>query len=353
MDDMVDAIVSELELRQNYLQIPAELNSVYFGGGTPSLLKAVHLDKIFNAINKFFRLSVDVEITIEANPDDLSVEHLTSLTMFPVNRLSIGVQSFFDDDLKFMNRAHNSSMAIESVLHAADRGFSNITIDLIYGLPEMSNDKWKQNLSTAFSLPVHHISCYALTVEKKTALDKLITEGKVQQTDDALVSSHFEILLKETAVAGFEQYEISNFAKGQRYSRHNCSYWNGEHYIGLGPSAHSFNGISRQWNISSNGGYIQNIKKGALPFTIEQLTTENKYNEYILTRLRTKWGVNSGYIEDNFGNYFKETFIKAVGQYSDKNFIIISNNNYVLTDTGKLIADRITESLFVIPQQSE
>lgn len=346
---MVDAIVKEIALRKNYLPDGNIINTIYFGGGTPSLLNSFQFEKIFNAINKVFSLSADTEITLEANPDDLNLKMIMELKNSPVNRLSIGVQSFFDDDLRFMNRAHDAAMALNSVKLAADKGFDNITIDLIYGLPGLSDERWNQNMQQAFELPIQHLSCYALTVEKKTPLNKLIREGKIKQVEDDKVAAQFEMLMMETARNNFEQYEISNFAKNGMYSRHNSSYWKNVNYIGLGPSAHSYDGSSRQWNIASNVAYINAITDNKIPSTVEFLTMENKFNEYIFTRLRTKWGINMEDILRLGGPVIASGFIHDINAFIKSNDVIADNETYKLTSKGKLIADRIASALFILP----
>ena len=347
INELVDAIVLEIELRKDYLE-SKNLNTIYFGGGTPSLLDNHHLKKIFSTINKYFKIDSDTEITLEANPDDLTIEKLGALKQTPINRLSIGVQSFIEDDLKLMNRAHNAEMAVASVMNAAKVGFNNITVDLIYGIPGMDNEKWKQNLLKAFSLPVQHLSCYNLTVEKKTALHKMIREGIVADVNDEDSSNHFRMLMDLAEQNGFDHYEISNFAKGGCYSRHNSSYWKNKHYLGIGPSAHSYNGISRQWNISSNSAYISTISKHEVPCEMEVLTVENKYNEYILTSLRTKWGVSADYILQHFGEKFLNDFLAQTQDHISSGDILVENKSYILSKKGQLLADRIAAKAFLI-----
>ncbi len=351
MEEVVDAIITEIELRKNYLESNDDkpvLHTIYFGGGTPSLLNKSQLEKIFLQIEKYYTIASDAEITLEANPDDLTVEKLNELRQTPINRLSIGVQSFFEEDLKLMNRAHNAEMAKASIVAAAEAGFSNITMDLIYGVPEMSDDRWRKNLEQAFALPVNHLSCYSLTVEKRTALDKQIREGKIKPIEDERSISHFKILMDESQKQGFDHYEISNFGKPGFYSQHNSSYWKNIPYIGIGPSAHSYNGISRQWNISSNAAYVKAIQQHEIPAEIEILTLENKYNEYIMTGLRTQWGVNSDYILSAFGEKYHSDFLLQINEYVETEMVIKQNRDYILTRSGKLIADRIASKIFVV-----
>jgi len=351
MDDLVAALIKEIGLRKDYLKTTDTkplLETIYFGGGTPSLLSKEQLLRIFEAINTHYRVAPNAEITLEANPDDLTKEKLAELKQTPVNRLSIGVQSFFESDLQIMNRAHTAEMAKQSVLDAAEAGFDNLTIDLIYGMPEMSDERWKQNLDIAFSLPVNHLSCYSLTVEKKTALEKMIRDGKVKPTDDDVSAGHFKILMTESAKHGFEHYEISNFAKPGYYSRHNSSYWKDVPYIGIGPSAHSYNGITRQWNIASNAAYVIAINKNEIPAEEELLTKENRYNEYLMTGLRTKWGVDLNYIREHFGETFESDFLVQLNPYIESGDLVIHKSTYSLSENGKLIADRIASKAFMV-----
>lgn len=347
LDEMVNALVKELELRKDYLA-DKTTHTVYFGGGTPSLLSEVQLARIFEAIHRFYTIHADAEITLEANPDDLTPEKLNELKRTPVNRLSIGVQSFFDEDLKLMNRAHNAAMAEQCILDAASAGFENITIDLIYGVPGMSNERWKQNLEKAFSLPVQHLSCYNLTVETKTALFKKVSEGQIKEVSDEQSAQQFMMLMDFAAGNGFEHYEISNFARPGFYSRHNTAYWQNKPFIGIGPSAHSYNGDTRQWNVSFNAAYIAAIGRGEVPATIEHLTPENRYNEYIMTRLRTMWGVDTNEIRSEYGESFFNDFIIQILPFTESGDVLITGTTYTLSRTGKLIADRIASRLMVV-----
>lgn len=348
IDELVDALVKELHLRKNYLGDKTIIDTIYFGGGTPSLLNSDQLKKIFDGINSNYSVSPNAEITLEANPDDLTIFKLDELKNSPLNRLSIGVQSFHEPDLQMMNRAHTANMARQSVLDAAEAGFDNITIDLIYGMPGMMVQKWKENLMLAFSLPVKHLSCYSLTVEKKTALEKMIREGKIAPLDDTASAMHFKILMHEAAQHGFEHYEISNFAIPGFYSQHNSSYWKDKPYIGIGPSAHSYNGTSRQWNIANNTAYVNAINKNEIPAETEILSAENKYNEYIMTRLRTSWGADINFIREKFGVTFETNFLKQIQSYIESGDVSLNNNTYILTEKGKLIADRIASDTFVL-----
>lgn len=348
-----------------------QVKSVYFGGGTPSLLSQKEILEIFDALNKYFSIDKNAEITLEANPDDLTKEKITELKNTPVNRLSIGIQSFYNDDLKLMNRAHNSIEAIESVKAAQDAGFENISIDLIYGTPTLTNEQWKKNLDIAFSLHVPHISSYCLTVEPKTALANFIKNGKVGQTsggglsqpvqwimDDEKAAQQFEILIDQMEKDNFIHYEISNFSKDGFFAKHNSSYWKGEHYLGLGPSAHSYNGNSRQWNIANNNFYIKaldlrqaqvdlNPASQMVWFEKEILTEKDKYNEYVLTSLRTMWGCDLNAVKNNFGDTFLNHLLKNAEPYILQKNLLRNENILILAKSGKFISDKIVRDLFV------
>jgi len=362
-DSFLKALKKEIVLQKAYLspsdhpQILSgwkgekEVKSVYFGGGTPSLLSQIDLMDIFETLNKHFEISPDAEITLEANPDDLTSKKIKELSDTPVNRLSIGIQSFFDEDLKLMNRAHNPQEALYAVKASQDKGFENITIDLIYGIPMLTNEKWKHNLHTAFDLEVKHISSYCLTVESKTALAHLVKQGKIKNVDEQQSADQFEIMLDEMRKNNFIQYEISNFCKSNFFSLHNSNYWLKEHYLGLGPSAHSYNGSSRQWNISNNALYIQSIEKNKLPFEEEILTVSQHYNEYVLTTLRTMWGTDLEYIEERFGKDYLHYCNNEAEKYILSKEIKMEANKLFLTDKGKLFADKIASNLFFVDKK--
>ncbi|MBG7630090.1 MAG: radical SAM family heme chaperone HemW, partial [Bacteroidetes bacterium] len=288
-NDLLKAIERELVMRKEAFG-NEKIETIYFGGGTPSILTIVELRSLMDVIYENYEVVKNAEITLEANPDDLSEEKIIELSKTPINRLSIGIQSFFEDDLKFMNRAHTAEESKKS-LKSAFQYFDNITIDLIYGVPKMSNEKWLKNLQLAFEYGVPHISSYALTVEDKTALASFIKSGKVPPVDENLALEHFNILVAETERKGFVHYEISNFGKPNYFSKHNTSYWLGEKYLGVGPSAHSFNGFERSWNVSNNTKYSKSIQENTLPITVEKLSINNRFNECIMTGLRTIWGV--------------------------------------------------------------
>ncbi len=343
---MLEAMRKEIGLRSDYLGTN-QLSTIYFGGGTPSLLTGDELKGIFETIHRNFSVDPDAEITLEANPDDLTAARLDEIKSAGVNRLSIGIQSFSDEDLKYLNRVHNAMQAYDVVRLAQDRGFDNISIDLIYGIPTLSEETWEKNMDTAFSLNVKHLSCYSLTVEPRTALAKLIRDRKIKEVDDELSAIHFAMLMDRAAWSGYEHYEISNFAKPGSYSRHNTSYWNGEPYLGIGPSAHSYNKVSRQWNISNNPQYIRNIDEGIVPFEREELSDEEKFNEYILTSLRTIWGISLRKLFLEFGEKSAMEFQRNIIPLLDDEQIELQGENLVLTRRGKFFADRIASDLFL------
>jgi oxygen-independent coproporphyrinogen-3 oxidase len=350
-DAFIQALKKEIAMQRGYLSGNSnegkdKINTIYFGGGTPSLLSHSELMDIFDSLDHNFEIDANAEITLEANPDDLTPAKINLLKDSPINRLSIGIQSFYDEDLKMMNRAHNSKEALYVVKNAQDKGFENITIDLIYGLPTLKNEMWKSNLLTAFDLDVKHISAYCLTVEPKTALAHMVKEGKIKNVDEQQSAEHFEIMLHEMRENNFVQYEISNFCKEGFHSRHNSNYWLKEKYLGLGPSAHSYNGESRQWNIANNALYIQSLENRELKFEKEILTKEQRYNEYIMTSLRTIWGTDLKKIEQDFGNDHITHCLKEVEKYIQTQDISKKENKIYLTDKGKLLADKIASDLF-------
>jgi oxygen-independent coproporphyrinogen-3 oxidase len=344
MPQMVQAIIREAHLQKAYLQEKVE--SVYFGGGTPSLITIADLQYTIAELRKLFLIDVDAEITLEANPDDITEEKLIDWKSIGINRLSIGIQSFSDVDLQWMNRAHTASHALHC-LELATGYFNNISIDLIYGTPTLTEAQWKKNVDTALAFNISHLSCYALTVEPKTALDKLIHQHKKENIDTDKQANHFELLTKWLANAGYEHYEISNFAKPDFRSRHNSSYWKGFPYLGLGPSAHSFNRTSRQWNIANNALYIKSIEQHTIPSEIEILTPAQQLNEYIMIRLRTKEGIH--FSDDRWqmtDNSIKNKIITAAKKWESENKINITEHNIQLTHAGKFFADGIAADLF-------
>ena len=343
----VDALLKEIDLRKSVFESET-IESIYFGGGTPSLLNATELDRIFKKLYTRFTISSDAEITLEANPDDLNFEKIQEIKTTPVNRLSIGIQSFRDSDLNFMNRAHTSSEALGSINMCKEAGFTNLTIDLIYGTPGMTNEAWMENLKIAFELDIPHISSYALTVEENTALYYQILNNKTPDIDENQTALQFELLMAEMNRNGYEQYEISNFCKPNSYSRHNSSYWKKDNYLGLGPSAHSFLGNKRLWNVSNNAKYIKSLQVGELPLQQECLSSQDRYNEYIMTSLRTKWGCSVVRIETDFPPEFATYFKTEINTYLQNGTVSVKNDVYYLTESGKLLADRIASDLFKV-----
>jgi len=341
---MVNAICKEAALRQHYIN--ESIATIYFGGGTPSLIEVDDLQKLIEKLHALFIVEKDAEITIETNPDDITQEKLIAWKGIGINRLSIGVQSFFEEDLQWMNRAHNAAQALQSIQLAQRNGFENITIDLIYGTPTLTDDKWKQNLETAFKLNVPHLSCYALTVEPKTALEKMIATHTISAVDPEQQSRQFEILMQEAKAKDYEHYEISNFAKRGFRSRHNSSYWQQKNYLGLGPSAHSFNGTGRQWNIANNALYIKNIEQGIVSAETETLTTTQQLNEYIMTSLRTMEGLDISYVAAHFGESKAATICEYAKKYATQNLLYQQEEKLILTQQGKLFADGIAADLF-------
>ena len=343
---LVASIARELELQRRYLN-GAMIETIYFGGGTPSVLAASELEMLFSTINKLFKIAPDAEITLEANPDDLSLEYLKNLkSATPINRLSIGIQSFSEADLRWMNRAHNAIEARACIEYAQDSGFDNLTVDLIYGSPTTPDEQWLANLQTIFDYDIPHISCYALTVEEGTALDDFVKKGKSAPSDDEHAARHFEMLMDEMRRNGYEHYEISNFAQQDKYARHNSNYWNGVPYLGVGPSAHSFDGTSRQWNVAHNPQYVKALASGEVPFTREELSAAQRYNEYVMTSLRTKWGVDPKAIAARFGKKYLTYFNRKVVPFVKQKIVATDGKKYFLTDTGKLLADGVSMALF-------
>jgi len=349
--ELVDMLCKELVLRKNELPDNV-IETIYFGGGTPSLLSAEELKQIFDTIHSNFQVSNDAEITLEANPDDLSIKKLEVLKVSGINRLSIGVQSFFEEDLKLMNRAHNEKEALESI-QLAKKHFDNISIDLIYGIPGMTEERWRENLRIALDLDLPHFSCYALTVEPNTALKKFIEKGIIKPVDDEAAKAHFEILIETLLNAGFVHYEFSNFGKPGYFSRNNTAYWFGKPYLGIGPSAHSFDGNSRKWNISNNSLYIKALQKDKLSMQEEKLSEVDKYNEYVMTRLRTMWGVSPEEVKEKFGLKHKKYLMEQADPYLEKDLIILKNKNLHITVKGKFLGDGISSDLFFINLDDE
>lgn len=343
-NQLLACMLKEIELQRNYLSEIVE--TIYFGGGTPSILDSSEIDSILQIIFKTFKTSSNLEITLEANPDDISASKLNEWKLIGVNRFSLGVQSFLDKDLLWMNRNHNAKQSIQSIQQIQKAGFLNFTIDLIYGTPHLSNDEWKTNIQIAVENNIPHISAYALTVEPNTALDSFIKKKKINAINAEKQATQFELLMDALSQQQYEHYEISNFAKPGFRSKHNSSYWKSQSYLGIGPSAHSYNFKSRQWNIANNALYIKSIEQNIVPFEIENLTTIQKINEYLMISLRTIEGCSLQFIENKFGeNFLSEIKMKTV-ELSKNQLIEIRDNHIVLTTKGKLLADKISVDLF-------
>lgn len=343
---MVEALIREMELRKKELGEEV-VETIYFGGGTPSVLTNAEIQKLIDAVYQHYTVSSDPEITLEANPDDLSGNRLLELSQTPVNRLSIGVQSFFEEDLLMMNRAHNAGEALKCLQEAVPY-FDNISVDLIYGIPGMDNAKWQQNVQTALDLGIPHISSYALTVEPKTALKKLIQTGKVAAPNDEVAQEHFILLVDLLESNGFIHYELSNFGKEGYFSKNNSAYWLGKKYLGIGPSAHSYDGISRSWNKANNALYLKAIAENQLPNEIEILTETDRYNEYIMTGLRTVWGVSLDRIGKEFSTQYLDYLLQESERFIKDGLLSVENNILRTTRSGKFLADGIASDLFMV-----
>ena len=355
-DEMVLALAKEIALRKSEFQDDA-VETIYFGGGTPSILQIADIRLLIDEVYRNYKVVDNPEITLEANPDDLIANVLSSRAQsrdfyeeyrsIGINRLSIGIQSFFEDDLKLMNRAHNSEEA-KSCLEIATQYFDNISIDLIYGMPNMSNEKWLHNIETALSFNIPHISSYALTVEPKTALHTFIQKGIIPQLDDEVAQEHFHLLVDKLEENGFIHYELSNFGKENYFSKNNSSYWLGKKYIGIGPSAHSYNGISRSWNVSNNVLYLKSIQENQLPLETETLTKTDRYNEYVMTGLRTIWGISLNRIETEFGKTYLDYLNQQAAKYIEDHLLFVDDNILRITKSGKFLSDGIASDLFLL-----
>jgi oxygen-independent coproporphyrinogen-3 oxidase len=346
-DELLEAMFKELDLRQSYLQHET-LETIYFGGGTPSLIGATQIQKLIDKIRQSYSVSASAEITIEANPDDLDHHTVRDFKSTAINRFSIGIQSFYEEDLRWMNRAHNALEADSSVKRVQDAGFENITLDLIYGYPLLTDEKWKSSIQKVIDLNIPHVSAYGMTVEPKTVLASFVKKGSQPAMNEQQSSEQYLSLIETLTGAGFEHYETSNFAKPGCYSKHNTNYWKGELYLGIGPSAHSYNRTSRQWNIANNAKYIDGILEGTPAVEFEKLTLENRINEYIMTSLRTLWGMDLNKIEQEFGLDYRKQIEKGLNSYIEKEHITIENDIVTLTNSGKLFADRIASDLFIL-----
>lgn len=359
--DLVNALCEELVLRKN--ELSGSVATIYFGGGTPSLLTAEELKQIFKTIYSHYGISENPEITLEANPDDLinvdrsasnsyriednSEFKLETFKKVGINRLSIGVQSFFEEDLTLMNRAHNASEALDCIKEAK-KYFDNISIDLIYGIPGMSNRRWLENLNIAFELDVPHLSCYALTVEPRTALKSFIDRGMIPPVDEEVAKEHYEILVRETEKRGFDNYEFSNFGKPGFESKNNTAYWEGKSYLGIGPSAHSFHGSVRSWNVANNTKYIKSLAQGQLPSEREVLKLQDKFNEYVMTSLRTKKGISLELVLEKYGADYLDYLHAQSQKYLEKKLMAVEGDSLKITFEGKFLGDGIASDLFWI-----
>ncbi|MEX8545955.1 MAG: radical SAM family heme chaperone HemW [Mucilaginibacter sp.] len=345
--ELLQALRQEIYLQKGYLENET-VETVYFGGGTPSVLETSEINALLETVFTNFSVKADAEITLEANPDDLNPQKILSLKQTPINRFSIGVQSFFDEDLVWMNRAHRGNEAFYAIKEAQDAGFHNITMDLIYGYPLLTDEKWQYNLQKFFELQIPHLSAYSMTVEPRTALASFISKKKQPEMNDDQSAAQFEFLMQEAEKHGFEHYEISNFSLPGHHSRHNSNYWEGVKYLGIGPSAHSFNGKTRQWNVASNQQYLAAIRQNNIPFTLENLSQEDRLNEYIMTALRTSKGLNLIKADGIIAGASTQ-ILMAANPFLEKNWLAKTGQNLTLTLAGKLYADYIAAQLFIFP----
>jgi len=344
-DEVLDAI--ENEIKQKGQATHEAISTIYFGGGTPSILDVNEINSIIKRIYKEFNVESEAEITIEANPDDLNKEKIINLSLTEINRLSIGVQSFIDKELKIMNRAHDSKKALNSI-EISKKYFNNISIDLMYGVPESTLESWTHNLDTVSQFDINHISSYALTLEPKTALESFVRKLVVEMPEEDLVYDQYNLINKKLEPLGFINYEVCSFAKENFFSKNNSAYWLRKKYIGIGPSAHSFDGKSRSWNISNNKKYIDQIKKGKSFYKKEKLSKVDQYNEYVMTGFRTIWGVSANFIENNFNSKFKNYFTDRIQKHIDQKNIIVKDDIYTTTNEGRFLADGISSDLFLV-----
>jgi oxygen-independent coproporphyrinogen-3 oxidase len=342
-DELIAALIKEIELTPSADEM---IDTVYFGGGTPSILSIDDIKLIFDALQKKFVINGSAEITLEANPDDITTEKLLQWKQIGINRLSIGIQSFLEEELVWMNRAHNATESLVCIDKVIEAGFTNFSIDLIYGSPLLNNENWKRNVEIVIAKNIPHISCYALTVEPSTALEKQIAQHKKQPVDPEKQAAQFLLLMDWMQQAGYNHYEISNYAKPGMESKHNSSYWQGKHYFGFGPSAHSFDGASRKWNVANNALYIQALAKDTIPYEEEKLTITQQLNEYIMTSLRTMEGLDLDFVEKKFGRESCDKILVESTKYQEEGKLKIAANKIILTKEGKLFADGIASDLF-------
>jgi len=346
LDDLVESLLKEITLQKNYLSEPIE--TIYFGGGTPSLLQPTHFEKIINGLQNNFDLSALKELTIEANPDDINLAQAKMWKSIGINRLSIGIQSFQAEALSWMNRAHDTKQSRLAIEHSKAAGIDNISADLIYGTPHLSDEALLNDIAILNDYKIPHLSCYALTVEEKTALFHLIQEKKMENVDTEKQARHFELIVESLSNLGYEHYEISNFAKPGQRSRHNCNYWKGIPYLGLGPSAHSYNSISRQWNIANNALYMKSIKEGIVPYEVEQLDLSAKYNEFMMISLRLLEGVNMQQIETRFGLAYKQHTHSILADYLLNGKIELTEKGFAISKQARFLADGIASDFFIV-----
>ena len=344
IDQFTEALCHEAEMRKHEIGDEV-INTIYLGGGTPSRLHKEHMAMLFDTLYEHYTIAPDSEITIEANPDDLTDDYINMLATTPINRFSIGIQSFDDDELRFLSRRHKSQQAIDAVHAVQQAGFDNISIDLMYGLPKQTMELWKQNLQLAMQLDVQHVSAYHLIYERETKLYTLLQRGRVKPVEDELSLEMFDTLIETLALHGFEQYETSNFAKDKLYSRHNTSYWQNKKYLGLGPSAHSYDGDRRSWNVASLERYIASLNQNERDFEFETLTESEKYNEHVLTGIRTKWGVDLEVLREKFDAKYYDYFMQNVKKHLDSGFVFIEDNHLMLARKGLFMTDGIASDL--------
>ncbi|MEJ6749795.1 MAG: radical SAM family heme chaperone HemW [Bacteroidia bacterium] len=346
-DEVVASLIKELKERKNFIG-QEEVKTIYFGGGTPSVLNAGNISEILKEAYAQYTVNDNAEITFECNPDDLSKEYLKGLKECGVNRLSIGIQSLNDESLTWMNRSHNVTQALQAIDSAAALGFRDMSIDLIYGIPMLTEDEWRQTLKRALAMPINHLSAYSLTLEENTPYNKLVQQKKYKKPNDDEASRHFEILLEEIKLAGWENYEVSNFCKAGNYSKHNTAYWQNVKYLGIGPSAHSFDGKSRHWNVRSNKEYIQKIQAGESVSESEELSTKDIVNEALITGLRTKWGVNLAEVMEQYEYDIAATNQTQIMEWQQKDWLEMKDGVLRLRADGFLFADYIASELFVL-----
>lgn len=340
-------MVQELEIQKDYLS-NKQIDTIYLGGGTPSLLSEFQLNQLFDKINQLYSINPGAEITLEANPEDLSKEYIQQVKKIGINRLSVGIQTFNDSSLKHLHRNHSSQQSIEAIKKAQDLGLKNISIDIIYGLKDHNLSDTEFDIQQAISLNVDHISAYSLTIEPRTVFGKQKDKGLLKETPDNQMAAHFELSHQLLQSAGFEAYEVSNFAKNKRYSKHNSSYWNQEEYVGIGPSAHSFNYHSRQWNVANNKSYLLAIEQGNPYFEVEHLSPENRINEYIMTRLRTMWGLDLAYLKQSIEEINQSFPSVEINEWKERQWAKEKDGFLILTESGKLIADKLSSDIFLI-----